>query len=124
MTNILPAVKGYQDFTSTENKEGLPLEFVTDGRGVASTFSIPERFAGWRAETFVAAHPGAVDTVLITTMGRAAIFGFRKAAQIKSFTAEYFDLVPIGAKLHAQSRVVRDRGDGEVVIEARIRDAN
>lgn len=121
----LPTIKGYMDFTSPENPGALAMEFATgkDNQGVTSSFSIPKTMGGWRAPDFVAAHPGAVDTAMSTAMGRAAIFATKHAARVKSFNAEYLDLVPVGESMVCDARVIGKRGKMEVVVEARIRDA-
>lgn len=124
MDKVLPSIKGYNDFTAHDNKNGIPMAFVADTKGVRSTFAISRAYGGWQTEKYLAAHTGAVDTVLHTTMGRAAIFGLKKAAQIKSSTVEYLGLVPTDEKLSAQARVIGGRGDGEAVIEGRILSAD
>lgn len=121
--DVLPRVRGYNDFTGGETGTGLALEFTTDGKTVESNFQIPASMAGWRTVKMVAAHPGAIDTVLSTIMGRAAIFQTKQAALLKSFQVEYFDFLPVDAPARATSVVSGIRGS-EAVCAASITDAN
>jgi len=117
-------LKGYQDYTNPENDRGLPMHFATNERGVSSQFTIPAHMGGWRTSTLLAAHPGAVDTVLSTVMGRTAIARTKKAALIKSFSVEYLDFVPTDKQLQCEARVVGAPGAHEAVLEGRILDEN
>jgi acyl-coenzyme A thioesterase PaaI-like protein len=115
-------LKGYGDFTSPENKNGIPMEITATKDGVTATFKIPDFMSGWRAPQIVGAHPGAVDTVLSTATGWAAVRVTKRFALQKTVSVEYFDLVPVGAQLRCVGRVLRGRGEGEAVAVAEILD--
>lgn len=111
---------GYLDLTSTENKYGIPMDFVSDGDTVEGTFSVPGHLAGWKTEKTSYAHPGAVDAVLYATMGRSALFGTGKAAQVKSFSVEHVGLIPIDQRMTCQASVISQGRPGEALVEASI----
>lgn len=110
----------YGDFTNPKNDKGLPLDFVEAGDSVGTSFTVPEHMAGWRGGEFVAAHPGAVATVLSTAMGHGSFHKVKAPTLARSMHIEYISFVPIGEQMVCEAKVVGSRGD-EVVMEATIR---
>jgi acyl-coenzyme A thioesterase PaaI-like protein len=94
------------------------------GNSIVSRFRIPEYMAGWRTDTTVGAHPGAIATALVTVMGQGTFYRTKKAAWIKSLSVEYLGLVPVDHELTCESNVMHQRGNEEVVTEATIVDGN
>lgn len=121
----VPRIPDYHDFTSPDNKYGLPMrvEVVTD-RSIVSHFTIPDYMGGWRAEGVVGAHPGAVATVLATVMGQGSSYRAKRPAWIKSMSVEYLNLVPVGVPLKCEAKEdnMQKRGDRELLVDAIITD--
>lgn len=118
----VPRVPNYRDFTSPDNKDGLPMRVEVTERSVVSRFTIPDHMAGWRSEAVTGAHPGAVATVLATVMGQGVSYRAKRAAWIKSMSIEYFGLVPVGRALQCEAKEMHKRGDREQLVDATITD--
>lgn len=119
----VPRLRGYQDFTSPDNKAGLTMHIVQNGEGVESSFRIPGHMSGWRSPKVTGAHPGAVATALATVTGHGALALAKAPAMLKQSSTEYYDLVPVDTDVRATARVAGKRGDGEVVMVGEITDA-
>ncbi len=113
----------YHDFTSPDNKFGLPIKVEVTSNAIFSNVTIPEHMAGWRAEGVTGAHPGAVATVLATVMGQGVSYRAKRAAWIKSMSVEYYGLVPVGEALRCEAGQIQARGDREQIVDATITDA-
>lgn len=115
-------LSGYQDFTSPENKMGLPMRISSGmksstGVGVHSEFKIPQHMAGWRESKSTHAHPGAVSTALTTLMGRSVIHNTKQAAYIKSVNLELLAPVLVDSDILGEAEVVKLRGSREALVQ-------
>ena len=115
----LPKMQGHSCFAcGTANPIGLNLEFYRSGDAICSDVTLGKYHEGWENM----AHGGIISTLLDEVMSWTILYFKRIFFVTRKMEVKYVKPVLIGTPLTVRGRLIKEKREGFVEVQAEIRD--
>ena len=115
----LPKVRGHSCFAcGTANPIGLNLEFYRSGDAVCADIILGKYHEGWENM----AHGGIISTLLDEVMSWTILYFKRIFFVTRKMEVKYVKPVVIGTPLTVRGKLIKEKREGFVEVQAEIRD--
>ena len=99
-----------------DNKQGLQMEFESDGEKLRSKLVVPNHLRGWSNLV----HGGILSTIIDETMSWSAIHLLKRFILTKNMKVNFLKPVRVGEKLTVSGYIVEHHHDRQVTMKAEI----
>ena len=115
----IPKMQGHSCFAcGTANPIGLNLEFYRSGDAICSDVTLGKYHEGWENM----AHGGIISTLLDEVMSWTILYFKRIFFVTRKMEVKYVKPVLIGTPLTVRGRLIKEKREGFVEVQAEIRD--